>query len=109
VADFCEYADSQQKFFDRQNIYKLLNETHAEFIIYKIRHIMATYVPFDLETETQMLTIVEYAPASALLHFCIAAMTLSLVSWPSCFSAIASAISVLSFPSRICKEVQRRV
>ena len=43
-------------------------------------HVQATSLPSDLETETQLLTIAQYAPASALLHFCIAAMTLSLVS-----------------------------
>jgi hypothetical protein len=35
-------------------------------------------------------------------------MILSLVAWGN-FSAVASAMSVLSFPSRICKEAQHRV
>lgn len=56
----------------------------------------------------QLLTTVQYVPASALLHFCIAAMTLSLVPWANP-SAIVSAMSVLNFPSRICKEAQHRL
>jgi len=76
--------------------------------MHKIRYILATFLPSDFETETQLLAIVQYSPASALLHFCIAAMTLSLV--PSAnLSAIIIATSVLNFPSRICKEAQHRV
>jgi hypothetical protein len=46
-----------------------------------------------------------YLPSSALLHFCMVAVTLSLM-YGLRFSAIEIAISVLSFPSLICNREQ---